>query len=62
MKNFPAESLLSASISLNYPYRRNIDGELIPNCVTSVHMEPLTPYSEKSASEICWLQCQWSLL
>ena len=36
MKRLTAESLLSASISLNYPFRPNIDGELIPNNLTQL--------------------------
>ena len=36
MKTLSAESLLSASISLNYPYKPSIDGELIPNNVAQL--------------------------
>ncbi len=36
MKRLTAESLLSASISLNHPFRPNIDGELIPNNLTQL--------------------------
>jgi para-nitrobenzyl esterase len=36
MKTLSAEKLLSASISLNYPYKPSIDGELIPNNVAQL--------------------------
>jgi para-nitrobenzyl esterase len=36
MKTLSAESLLSASISLNHPYKPSIDGELIPNNVAQL--------------------------
>jgi len=39
MKNYPAESLLAASISLNHPFRPNIDGELLPNNLTQLFEE-----------------------
>ena len=39
MKTLSAESILSASISLNHPYGPNIDGTLIPNNLTKLFDE-----------------------